>query len=59
MKKPAKILIPLPPQQKESKFKRKIVFRRYARLSREELADLIDVTLQMKELNPSAKNPAG
>jgi hypothetical protein len=58
MKKPAKILIPLPPPQKESKFKRKTAFRRYARLSREELADLIDVTLQMKELNPSAKNPA-
>ncbi len=58
MKKPDKILIPLPPPEKESQFKRKTAFRRYARLSREELTDLIDVTLQMKALNPGARNLA-
>ncbi len=58
MKKPDKILISLPPPEKESQVKRKTAFRRYARLSRAELTDLIDVTLEMKELNPGTRNPA-
>lgn len=56
MTKSAKNLMPQPPVQKDFKAKKNhAAFRRYARLSREELAELIEVTLQMKELHPNSK----